>query len=161
MNNLPQNPQSCQTDASGSAFSIHDLKCGNILNYHTAEGEILPTVIDWQGLKWLTEDSKGFNLVHSPIKLNDSLIIRLGFENWGEIICKDYEKYHRWVLHNAVGGTSNFEVHIIYSNYGGQEYREICFSVDNDERQFLKETDFLHNLQNCYQSITGVMLFLS
>ena len=64
MSNEATNPASCQTAVSGSAFSIHDLKCGNILNYDTSEGEILPTVIDWQDLKWLTEDPKGFNLVH-------------------------------------------------------------------------------------------------
>ena len=68
-------------DVSGSAFSIHDLKCGNILNYDTAEGEILPTVIDWQDLKWLTEDPKGFNLVHSPIPLTEELILKFGFSD--------------------------------------------------------------------------------
>ena len=40
MSNEATNPASCQTAVSGSAFSIHDLKCGNILNYDTAEGEI-------------------------------------------------------------------------------------------------------------------------
>ena len=78
MNNLSQKPQSCQTDVSGSAFSLHDLKCGNVLNYYTAEGEILPTVIDWQDLKWLTEDPKGFNLVHSPIPLTEEHLKKFG-----------------------------------------------------------------------------------
>ena len=75
MNKKLKQPTAPQHDAklpvSGSAFSIHDLKCGNILNYDTAEGEILPTVIDWQDLKWLAEDPKGFNLVHSPIRLDE------------------------------------------------------------------------------------------
>ena len=80
MSNEKTNPASCQTAVSGSAFSIHDLKCGNILNYDTAEGEILPTVIDWQDLKWLTEDPKGFNLVHSGIRLDDDNVRKLGFD---------------------------------------------------------------------------------
>jgi hypothetical protein len=66
---------------SNSSFSLHDLRCGNILNYDTAEGEILPTVIDWQDLKWLTEDPKGFNLVHSPIPLTAEYLKKFGFSD--------------------------------------------------------------------------------
>lgn len=73
---IPGNGNDFITDASGSAISIHDLKCGNILNYATAEGEILPTVIDWQHLKWLTEDPKGFNLVHSGIRLTEEIMLK-------------------------------------------------------------------------------------
>lgn len=46
MSNEVTKPASCQTAVSGSAFSIHDLKCGNLLNYDTSEGEILTIVID-------------------------------------------------------------------------------------------------------------------
>ena len=45
MSNEVTTPASCQAAVSGSAFSIHDLKCGNILNYDTAEGEILPLIL--------------------------------------------------------------------------------------------------------------------
>ena len=82
MSKISKNNETAQLGigaVSGSAFSIHDLKCGNFLNYDTAEGEILPTVIDWQDLKWLTEDSKGFNLVHSPIPLTEEWLLKFGF----------------------------------------------------------------------------------
>ena len=82
-----------------------------------------------------------------------------GFENWGEKKCNEYEKYDRWVLHNVVDGTSNFEVHIIHSNYGGVYHKEICFSIDNDERQFIHNTDFIHNLQNAYYLCVGHELY--
>lgn len=121
----------------GSAFSIHDLRCGNILNYYTAEGEILPTVIDWQDLKWLTEDPKGFNLVHSPIRLDDNNVQRLGF---------DY--FHK---HNL--GYKGESEDLILSDYLG------CIEVFYNGQAV--EIYFIHELQNFYYCLTGVMLSLS
>jgi len=48
------------------------------LNYHTAEGDVLPSKMDWQDLKWIDEDEKGFNLVHSPIPITEELLIKTG-----------------------------------------------------------------------------------
>jgi hypothetical protein len=48
-----------------------DLRIGNILNYTTSENDIYKTTIDWQDLKWISEDQKGFNLVHDPIPLTE------------------------------------------------------------------------------------------
>jgi hypothetical protein len=131
-NNLPQNPQFCQTDISGSAFSLHDLRCGNVLNYDTAEGEILPTVIDWQDLKWLTEDPKGFNLVHSGIRLTEGTVEKLGFdviqEGWLGLNKFTWNVYDRGLRYNG---------------------------------QHLGEPDYIHDLQNIYYCLTGVMLSLS
>jgi hypothetical protein len=113
------------------------LKCGNILNYDTAEGEILPTVIDWQDLKWLTEDPKGFNLVHSSIRLDVDIVKKLGF---------DY--FHKHNL--GYKGESEYLflsdwLGVIEVFYGGKSL----------------EIYFVHELQNFYYSITGVMLSLS
>ena len=122
---------------SGSAFSIHDLKCGNILNYDTAEGEILPTVIDWQDLKWLTEDPKGFNLVHSPIRLNADNVKQLGFEF-----------FHK---HNL---SYKGEMEDLFlSDWSG--YIEVFYRGEHIEIYFV------HELQNFYYCLTGVMLSLS
>ncbi len=90
-----------------------------------------------------------------PIPLTEGWLIKFGFEFWGVKSCNEYESYDRWVLHNVVGGTSNYEVHIIHSNYGGVKQTEICYSIDNDERQFIHNTDFIHNLQNAYYLSTG------
>lgn len=140
-------------------IKLNELRTGNLLNYDNSEGETLPTKIDWQDLKWLDEDPKGFNLAHTPIPLTEEKLKELSFENWGEKFCNEYEKYDRWVLHNVVGGTSNFEVHIIHSNYGGVYHKEICFSIDNDERQFIHNTEFVHNLQNAYYLCVGHELY--
>lgn len=141
-------------------MKYEDLRIGNLVEY---EGEfykihsiakVFPTldtirfgigVIDWDNIK--------------PITLTTEWLIKLGFENWGEKICNEYEKYDRWVLHNVVDGTSNFEVHIIHSTYGGVYHKEICFSIDDDERQFIHNTDFIHNLQNTYYLCVGHELY--
>lgn len=134
---------------------INELRIGNLLNYDTPEGDITPTKIDWSDLKWLAEDPIGFNSAHTPIRLTVDKLKEFSFENWGETICNDFEYYDRYVLANVKNGTSNFEVHIIYSTYGGIYTEEICFSIDNDERQSIHNTNFVHNLQNAYYLYTG------
>ena len=139
MLNEAQNPASCQTAVSGSAFSIHDLKCGNILNYDTAEGEILPTVIDWQDLKWLTEDHKGFNLVHSPIPLTENHL-----RTFGAIEHQNY-----WLL-------GDLELAWITTD----EHFEMEWQTPYQSWK-IKPFKFVHELQNFYYCLTGVMLSLS
>jgi hypothetical protein len=146
MSNEAQNPASCQTAVSGSAFSIHDLKCGNILNYDTAEGEILPTVINWQDLKWITEDPKGFNLVHSPIELTNEILTKLGFQLFQSgYYCKNIT-------------SDNF-----YYTIGRVHDRELRFTMEGDGKALSTrlKVKYLHELQNLHYSLTGVMLSLS
>lgn len=147
MSNELQNPASCQTAASGSVFSIHDLKCGNILNYDTAEGEILPTVIDWEDLKWLTEDPKGFNLVHSGIELTNENLLKLGFKLYPSgYMCLDIIDDKFYI---SIGLKYDKEPNLIMDN------GENALNVD------LKKIRYVHELQNFYYCITGVMLYLS
>ena len=139
MSNEVTTPASCQTAVSGSAFSIHDLKCGNILNYDTAEGEILHTVIDWKDLKWLTEDPKGFNLVHSPVPLTESHL-----KIFGAIEHQNY-----WLL-------GDVELAWITTD----EHYEMEWQTPYHSWK-IKPFKFVHELQNFYYCLTGVMLSLS
>jgi len=59
-------------------IKINDLRTGNILSYKTDEGDVYAP-IDWQDLKWLTEDSVNFNLAHSAIPLTEDMLLKLGF----------------------------------------------------------------------------------
>ena len=136
MSNEVTNPASCQTAVSGSAFSIYDLKCGNILNYDTAEGEILPAVIDWQDLKWLSEDPKGFNLVHSPIYLSGEWLEKLGFDK-----------------------TQN-EAHKVRVGLNGNDFIKNQMTYQFND-QFIWKVKHVHELQNLHYSLTGEMLSLS
>jgi len=40
----------------------------------------LPTKLDWQDLKWISEDETGFNLAHSPTPLSEEILLKCGFE---------------------------------------------------------------------------------
>jgi hypothetical protein len=149
-----QNPKSCRTDNIGLAFSLHDLKCGNILNYDTREGEILPTVIDWQDLQWLTEHPEGFNLVHSPIELTEDVLINLGFS-----IVPDSKKYFN---DKIVYELHYFQLNKVYS-FAYDAY----FLVPSHKAKAAavsfnsKPIKYVHQLQNLYYCLTGVMLSLS
>ena len=135
------NPALRQTNVSGSAFSIHDLKCGNILNYDTAEGENLPTVIDWQDLKWLTEDPKGFNLVHSGIELSEDVFCVNGFvETYRSEFTVKYE-FKDFV-----------EIEMVWNKTFGWRLKYL---------QIVIPIKYFHEFQNFYFCLTGVMLSLS
>ncbi len=140
-------------------MKYEDLRIGNLVKHEDeiykihSIAKVFPTldtirfgvgVIDWNNI--------------TPIELTTEWLVKFGFENWGVKVCNEYEKYDRWVLHNVVDGTSNFEVHIINSNYGNVEHKEICFAIDDDERQFVHETDFVHNLQNAFYHCVGFEL---
>jgi hypothetical protein len=116
-----------------------------------------PKIIKWNQSNWYRiGECIEFIEWFEPIPLTEEILEKnLGFENWGVIVCNEFEKYERWVLHNVIDGTSNFEVHIIYSNYGKVEQKEICFSIDYDERQRVHKTNFVHNLQNAFNLATG------
>jgi len=115
-----------------------------------------PKIIRWESRDWYAVGECTMSLSDiNGVKLTDKELLKFGFEFWGVKSCNEYESYDRWVLHNVIGGTSNFEVHIIHSNYGGIKETEICFSIDSDERQFIHNTDFVHDLQNAYYLSTG------
>jgi len=134
---------------SGSAFSLHDLKCGNVLNYYTAEGEILPTVIYWQDLKWLTEDPKGFNLVHSPIPLTAEHLKKFGFSDG------DYKDGYIGKDFKSGGMILDF---VLSKPHTKGEWNT-TYTFDFVGHRFSK-MEFVHELQNFYFGLTGEWLSL-
>ena len=56
-----------------------DLRVGNILNYDTPECDMVNIEVRWGHIKWISEDPKGFNLVHSPIPLTEEWLEKFGF----------------------------------------------------------------------------------
>lgn len=119
-------------------IKLNELRTGNLLNYDTSEGETLPTKIDWQDLKWLDEDPKGFNLVHTPIPLTEELIKDFGFAN-----SKTQDKF--FTKDNTVGiSTADDKFRFIQGNF-------VCQLV-------LRDLKYIHELQNIYYSLYGTEL---
>ena len=116
-------------------MEINNIKIGNILNYTTAEGDVLPTKIDWQDLKWIDEDPEGFSLVHSPIELTASLMIHMRFR----------EEYNG--------------DHSVFEKDG------VCFYMDgNGAAEFMTSdrycVEYLHEVQNIYFALTREEIYI-
>lgn len=57
-----------------------ELRIGNTIYYETEHGDLITHTVDIDSLIWLSEDEKGFNLVHTPITLTEELLIERGFD---------------------------------------------------------------------------------
>jgi hypothetical protein len=122
-------------------MKANELRIGNLLNYQTAEGDILTATIDWQDLKWLSEDEKGFNLVHNPILLTEDWLLKFGFKyslTLDDFMFKDKNDI--------------FEM---------QPYKKgFLNSVTWCDNEILQELKYVHQLQNLYFALTGEELSL-
>jgi hypothetical protein len=144
--NKPLNPHLRQANVIASAFCPQDLRIGNVLNYDTEEEGIELTVIDWQDLKWLSENPESFNKKHSPMPLTEENLIKLGFEKVGYGRIRDLEfvgfGLNDWNVYVIENG--DFELH--KSNIG--------------EEKFIVKIEYAHQLQNLFYCLTGQELFL-
>lgn len=96
--------------------------------------------------------------VYNPILLTDKWLLELGFENWGlgTQWNNEHESYVRYVRHNDLDGTSNFEIHYVKSTYGNTEHYQYIISCDEDDRlNWGEDLEYVHQLQNLYFVLTG------
>jgi len=111
-------------------MNSRELRIGNLLNYDTGEGvEIV--VIDWQDLKWISENDGSFNKDHSPIPLTEEWLLRFGFER----------TYHGYYSDNLV--LRLCENNGLFYDYCGGD---MCKGV---------EVKHVHQLQSLYFALTG------
>lgn len=115
-----------------------ELRIGNLVNYQTAEGDVLIATIDWQDLKWISEDEKGFNLAHSAIPLTEEWLLKFGFKYKGNGLY-------------TYGFKDMFKVNC--HEFG------IDFYYGNTYPYFVKP-NFVHGLQNLYFALTREELTL-
>jgi len=134
-----------------SEINITDLRTGNVLSYTTAEGDDLDTAVDWQDLKWLEEDPKGFNLAHKPIPLSDDVLVKLSF--------KKVSDSQKWVKDDIVWSKEYLQLNKWYKNafdayfmLPGFKHTAVSFNS--------RPIKYVHQLQNLYFSLTGEELEL-
>ena len=142
-------------------LTASDLRTGNLINYHASEGDILLNKVDWQCIKWVTEEQEQFNLVHSAIPLTEEWLERFGFKRITKyelsLIAIDYED--EFFKH-----TKELE---LYANFDDNEFN---LSLDNIRTESdgqlecvsisLKHIQHVHTLQNFFYSISGKELTL-
>jgi hypothetical protein len=61
----------------------------------------------------------------------------LGLKIQKSLYANEHEVYDRYVLHNVLDGTSNFEVHNTMSMHGDKYYQQYIISCDEDESKSL------------------------
>jgi hypothetical protein len=147
--NTPQKTQLHKHSVSISAFSVHELRIGSLLNYDTGEG-ISHTIIDWQDLKWLTENPDDFNKDHSPIILTEEWLLKFGFSD------KDYKKGYIGKDFKSGGMILDF---VLSKPFEKGEWND-TYTFDFEGHRFIM-LKYVHELQNFYHTITDVMLSLS
>lgn len=135
-------------------LTIYDLRCGNILMYLISEGKWQPTVIDWQDLKWISEDPDGFNKVHKPIPLTKEWLMKLGFA--------EIPNEKKYVYDKVVYGVKYLQLNKVY-DYAYDAYFEVCqgISLTKPAVSFNSQPiKFAHQLQNLYYALTKLKLEL-
>lgn len=150
LTNEAENQPSCLGTVSGSALSPFDFKKGNILfdtkmksifTIDTFNNHGVRTRYPWGGSIFLD-----IALI-SPVNLTDELLLKLGFEN---VVIDSQE--------SILGFTKKYK----------GKYCDYFSDLDiqkNENYYFIDSFDFnfkyVHELQNFYYCITGVMMYLS
>jgi hypothetical protein len=129
-----------------------ELRIGNLVNYDTAEGDVLPNVIDWQDLKWLSEDEQGFNLVHNHIPLTEEWLLKLGFDKLGEF-GEYYRIFNKGLIIDIEDAGNEFIVWVRI----GDAILEPLFEVGYP----IAYIQHVHQLQNLYFALTNEELTLT
>lgn len=134
-----------------------ELRIGNLIQFKsTGNIEMVEDIITYKRKYGCINDVNIQDV--KPIPLTEEWLLKFGFENWGKgnLYTNEYETYDRFVLHNVLDGTSNFEVHIIKSTYGGSDVTQYIISCDEDDRlNWGEELEYVHQLQNLYFALTN------
>lgn len=118
-------------------IKLEEVRCGNLFHYRPSENSLLQSKMDWQDIKWLSEDPKGFNSVHNKIYLDDEWLIKLGF------IKKAGREGFNYVKDKVEIGLSS----------------QFFLQFGNDNRSSV-HIAFVHQLQNLHYALTGNELIL-
>jgi len=121
-------------------IQANELRIGNLLNYDTAEGDVIIKATDFNVIHWASEDPKGFNLVHTPIPLTEEWLVKLGANNPNPFLIDKY-----WVLF-----LSNEEKPSLLLILNG--ISRIC---KNGICGYEVKCEYVHELQNLYFALTG------
>ena len=125
---------------------LDDLKCGSIVDYDTKNEEsgVEYAVIDWNHLRMITGNHEAFNSIYSAARLSEFWMMEFGFRPGNG------QPYSKWI--DEYENTSLI-VHVV---------DEQCFFVGICKNKEIIWTTsrikYVHELQNIYHSITGIML---
>lgn len=121
-------------------MDVKEFRTGNLLNYTTAEGDILPSALDWQDFKWLEENKKGFELVHDYIQLTEQWLLDFGFRR------QDFDHIYLFPKNDSFRLWGfRWDLQAWSFNTKGDGWDDIT----------TPRIQYVHQLQNLYYSLTG------
>ena len=161
MNNLEQNPQSCQTDVSGSAFCPQDLMIGNFINrkYYNPH----PTNPSWEleqcevvGIRQKSVIVKIKGGSHSNQDYWEGIhITRSILEDELKFDCVNMIKMVFRKYHNEENSDCTY---IQLKEVGNNPIWVVSFHNRWTVNPFTIEIQFLHQLQNLHKLVSGSFL---
>lgn len=141
-------------------IQANELRIGNILNYQTAEGDTLPTILNWQGLQWISQDQQGFNLIHNSIPLTPEMLLKCGFKWVKPLKAYTHDDMDCEVSLNSKE-TENYALHELNTKgFGGTipaTYYDRKFYLTSNGEYLVstKPIQFIHQFQNLFYALTG------
>ena len=132
-------------------LSIHDLKCGSIVDYDTRDEQkgLEYMVINWKHLKIITEKQDEFNFFYFPRILSEYWMGEFGFKPGNG------NQYNKWI--DEYENTSLF----VELNDDGDKVLLLGICINQKNVWTSSRIKYVHELQNLYHSITGIMLTLN
>jgi hypothetical protein len=127
-------------------LSANELRIGNLVNYYDVDeqGELL-NIIDWQDLKWLSENEKSFNAVHKPIPLTKEWLLKFGFED----------------KQNCFNLSKREKLGHDFGDFAVSKYDDTQMKVWRGDRYIgVCHIQYVHQLQNLYFALTNEELTL-
>lgn len=116
-----------------------DLRIGNVIYYQSSEDGLLPNIVDWEDLKWLSENPENFNEIFKPIPISWVTLLKLGWEK--HFIYDD----NSFTISKRVGPFKFFSLAV--------DEKGLHFATDFD--CIIK---YYHQLENIVYLITGFYL---
>lgn len=105
-------------------IQANELRVGSILNYYIdEENEWIPTTLDWQDIKWISEDPKGFNEVHKPVELTEEVLLdcRIKASVFKSNFSKDVGGFFVWVSGYKIYRQHLHQLQNLYISLTGEE----------------------------------------
>ncbi len=132
-------------------LSLHDLKCGNIIDYDTKDEQtgIEYVIVDWNHLRMITGNQEAFNTIYSPRKISEFWMGELCFRPGNG------RQYNKWI--------DEYENTSLFVNSYDEDFYGITVGICINQKDVwtTNRIEYVHELQNLYHSITGIMLTLN
>jgi hypothetical protein len=120
-------------------FTAHDLRIGNVVNSHSAEGALLPDMVTFGHIGLLVMNPDSFNTYHSPIPITVDMLVEVGYRKSGGASITYENVKNNW-LYVIAWPSGDFK-----------------FYVDGNVSLTIT---YLHELQNLHYDFTREMLTL-